>query len=108
MLYTKRAILTIGLIIFIPFQSNKRAFWPTNFEPWTDDEDPPSPKLPHHTKEGRLTHDDRHNLHQAHIHDGTSVESGFDTSCPGIFGTLIPRSRDLPPGSLGPHPILAV
>ncbi|GBL93817.1 hypothetical protein AVEN_153592-1 [Araneus ventricosus] len=77
-------------------ETTKGVFWdgPGNFEPRSDDETDiivgtPSPNFPTTPAGKRLTDDVRFNVHQDHIHGGSSVESGFE---PGILG---PRSRDL-------------
>ncbi|GBM81937.1 hypothetical protein AVEN_114112-1 [Araneus ventricosus] len=50
---------------------------------------PPSPNFHTMPQGGRLTHDFKINVHQAHTHAGPSVESDFE------LGVLQQQSRDL-------------
>ncbi|GBM73208.1 hypothetical protein AVEN_228987-1 [Araneus ventricosus] len=57
---------------------------------------PPSSSFPVTRAEGRLTLVVRFNMHQAHIHDVSSVEWGFE------LGTLRCRSLDFPTKPIRP------
>ncbi|GBM83376.1 hypothetical protein AVEN_65640-1 [Araneus ventricosus] len=71
-------------------------FWnnPRNFEPWAEDKDytdadTPFPNIHKVPKGGCLTLDIRFSTHQAHIHKGSLVQSGFES------GTHWSHVRDL-------------
>ncbi|GBM09578.1 hypothetical protein AVEN_29430-1 [Araneus ventricosus] len=87
-----------SLVVFTShFEATRGLFWdgPHNFEPRLDDEGDtragtPSPNFRTTPSGGRLTHDVMLNMYQAHMHNGSTVESGFEAEI------LRPRSRDLP------------
>ncbi|GBM49599.1 hypothetical protein AVEN_31300-1 [Araneus ventricosus] len=73
-------------------QATREVFWdgPRNFEPWTTPETvPPPPNFRTTPSGGHLTNDVRFNMHQTHIHGGSSVELGLEP------GALRYQSRDL-------------
>ncbi|GBO22572.1 hypothetical protein AVEN_251905-1 [Araneus ventricosus] len=63
---------------------------------------PPSPSCSTTSARGRLTLDVRFSVHQAHIHDGSSLESGFEP------GALPPQSRDLTTRPLPRIPLMTI
>ncbi|GBN80913.1 hypothetical protein AVEN_67070-1 [Araneus ventricosus] len=63
---------------------------------------PPSPSCSTTSARGRLTLEVRFSVHQAHKHDGSSLESGFEP------GALPPQSRDLTTRPLPRIPLMTI
>ncbi|GBM82288.1 hypothetical protein AVEN_214686-1 [Araneus ventricosus] len=83
------------------FEATRGPFWdgPRHFEMRSDNENntstgTPSPNFRTTPTGGRLTHDARFNMHQAHIHSGSSVELGFE---PGMVRPRYPDFTTRPP-----------